>query len=1021
MPNQEKKYRIFRDGTSQQQRWKFALDPASVWVDERSFADLVEEMRCLAPQIAYYNDQNQLQGDWTGLLPPQAEINAMLERAELEQDLAPQLALLVTFLRLFRHAQDDLNGITERHLDFYYQDILQIKHQPPSPDQVHVLFELARNILQERIGEGALLKGGKDVEDKIRYYALEKEIVVHPARVNRLMSACIDTRWSNRIFSAQVANSADGLGAALPEHQPSWAPLGESQFGKVETARSMQAASVGFALSGPTLWLTGGKRSGMIELFTNLDHDLSDSDLADAFRLWFSTEKGWLEAKPVYTKKGSDNSIRINWSLTEKEPAIAPLPSGTDGAIWAGTAPVVKVVLNHAAPNYQYRNFSQLQVTHLRLAVEVEGLKNLALSNDLAGISAEKSFLPFGPQPSIGSSFYIGSEELAGKRINSLTVNWQWANLPVGSNGFADHYAAYAGALSNASFQADVSVFTDTGWINGPTVPLFQALSGQLQRQPYNQSVYNGNFRVVDPEKVARLSISGTDFGHRTFSERYTEIALSIANTSTFQDLPNPPYTPTIKSFSLSYTASAQIIFPSQPGTHRFFHLEPFGHFTAGAGSAPSIVPKIPNGSLYIGLEGLTAPRLLNFLFQCVEGSSDPDRALSAKDLHWDYLSGNDWIPILSDKILQDDTLGLQQAGIIQLRVDQAEVNGTRMPVGPAWLRLSTGLDTDLAPEGAARVQMLALNAVKATLEETLNHLEHLKSPLPAETIRRLQSPKPSIKRTAQPFPSFAGRSPEGQKAYYRRVSERLRHKQRAITTWDHERIVLQAFPEIYKVKCLAHTWDGRACAPGRVSLVVIPQIDLKSSGNLFEPKAGPALRERIRLYLTELIPSLFVEVAIVNPCYEPLRVCAKIKFRPGYDPVFYLNELDLGLQRLLAPWAFAEEEEITIGGRIFGSTIVKFMEKQPYVDYIRDFQLLHYPCRPCIGEMSVWNGAEHLTDDFVVYPLKADPVVASSPVSVLVSAEEHKLSEVDESCTAPTVSSCGIGNMSIEQDFKAQ
>ena len=41
---------------------------------------------------------------------------------------------------------------------------------------------------------------------------------------------------------------------------------------------------------------------------------------------------------------------------------------------------------------------------------------------------------------------------------------------------------------------------------------------------------------------------------------------------------------------------------------------------------------------------------------------------------------------------------------------------------------------------------------------------------------------------------------------YYRRISERLRHKNRAITSWDYEQIILENFPEVFKVKCLNST-----------------------------------------------------------------------------------------------------------------------------------------------------------------------------------------------------------------------
>ncbi|MBK8565147.1 MAG: hypothetical protein IPN76_17860 [Saprospiraceae bacterium] len=46
---------------------------------------------------------------------------------------APHLGLLFTFLELFGRSQNDLNGLTKAHLDFFFQNVLRIKPRPNSP------------------------------------------------------------------------------------------------------------------------------------------------------------------------------------------------------------------------------------------------------------------------------------------------------------------------------------------------------------------------------------------------------------------------------------------------------------------------------------------------------------------------------------------------------------------------------------------------------------------------------------------------------------------------------------------------------------------------------------------------------------------------------------------------------------------------------------------------------------------------------------------------------------------------
>ena len=38
---------------------------------------------------------------------------------------------------------------------------------------------------------------------------------------------------------------------------------------------------------------------------------------------------------------------------------------------------------------------------------------------------------------------------------------------------------------------------------------------------------------------------------------------------------------------------------------------------------------------------------------------------------------------------------------------------------------------------------------------------------------------------------------------YYTRVGERLKHKNRAITPEDYEKVILDRFPGIFQVKCI--------------------------------------------------------------------------------------------------------------------------------------------------------------------------------------------------------------------------
>ncbi|WP_205703519.1 hypothetical protein [Hymenobacter radiodurans] len=63
-----------------------------------------------------------------------AEAKLALERTFTDwDDHAPHYTLFLAFLRLREYARHEANTLPQRHLDFYYRDILRLREKPPSP------------------------------------------------------------------------------------------------------------------------------------------------------------------------------------------------------------------------------------------------------------------------------------------------------------------------------------------------------------------------------------------------------------------------------------------------------------------------------------------------------------------------------------------------------------------------------------------------------------------------------------------------------------------------------------------------------------------------------------------------------------------------------------------------------------------------------------------------------------------------------------------------------------------------
>ncbi|HEX7869710.1 MAG TPA: baseplate J/gp47 family protein, partial [Chryseobacterium sp.] len=230
-----------------------------------------------------------------------------------------------------------------------------------------------------------------------------------------------------------------------------------------------------------------------------------------------------------------------------------------------------------------------------------------------------------------------------------------------------------------------------------------------------------------------------------------------------------------------------------------------------------------------------------------------------------------------------------------------------------------------------------------------------------------------------QPYNSFDYKPEESNEDYYRRISERLRHKNRAITMWDYEHIILQKFPELYKVKCLNHTCETSYQSPGNVTLVVIPDTVNKNVFDIFQPRVSTATLNKVKNHIDQL-NSMHITTFVINPKYEEVTVDLKVKFRPGYDENFYLQELNTDIIKFLSPWALDKNVTITFGVTIHSSLLINYIEKLGYVDYLQDVKLLK-------------KGA-----------LSDKVAVPSNPKSILVSAKSHVISTDVKQCTVKTI-----------------
>lgn len=871
----------------------------------------------------------------------------------------PHMALFITFLKLFDIVQDQMNGIAERMLNFYYRDVLQLVEKPSIPDKVHVVFELAKGVSEFRIANETELDGGKDVAGLDQVYQTDDEIIVNEAKVAELKTLFIEKATLENgvteikeVFARPVANSLDGLGKLFEDEYPKWDTFGRGRSinlspknvcDEIENIKDQfhfnNDAAIGFALASPQLVLQGGNRLIRYRL-NGLSNLMENAPIQEgAIRIKLTTEEGWLTIdrtmnsgqrtklqSTLTTSKfgGLEASTASAYFVSENQLFIYLPPSeasiiGYNPEVHLNTFttsyPVMQILFGpQLAINEEF--FKSLKFDSSSLAVKVgsintteaenspnmDGLTDLVLQNDAGAIDPDTVFDPFTAYPNMGKSLYIGQDEIFNKPLNALSANIQLAVTTVAEPSEPVIFStAPASAMVSLAVGIVNSPFKVNARIGRQWTPLSKDGSEGFNTLDLTHNILLRD-GIVIPAPGRKPLTSYKKYSRETI-KGFIEIQLNqhitaIGEQTSFQMMQEVAELIKVKTVSISYESDLTRL---DPTIDQVYHVYPFGTIEVlitqvdpnenefvGLKIRPVDRIKafnqldsskeyllvdtdgllLPNfsyttpyenlnsseneyqsnssfyevknklllkkmalnasglndslgisinqysgeaqeeGLLYIGLENLKPLQTLTLLFQFAEGSAE-DSDNDPPQINWSYLSNNEWKPLNDINIISDGTYGFQTTGIVKIDVPaDATNNNTIVTTGLHWFRASVTENSHRIPK---LVDVIA-QAVLAKFDDRDNDQTHFECPLPAESIGKLVVGKAEVKSVMQPFASWNGKAKEAGKGFYTRVSERLRHKARAVNSWDYEHLVLNRFPSIYKVKAITHTDPNCLC-----------------------------------------------------------------------------------------------------------------------------------------------------------------------------------------------------------------
>lgn len=1046
------------NGTSRAQRLIESLLPDYVQVDERKMEDLQSFAVKIAGELKFIKNEAPWTGeDWSGFFDQKIQENQLTN---------PHFALFLAFLKLFNFAQQNINTLTQRHLDFYYRDVLRLKEKPAESDQVYLIIKLAKHIQEHLLAKNTAFKAGKDDLGKEILFQTTDPNVINKAEVSSLMS--LFKNENGRLYKSPMANSADGLGAEILTEEMQWKTFGTPS--KLFPNQDRELATVGFAFASPILLMGEGSRKISLKISFKRTDGLLDKlktlPLDQTFEIWFSGEEEWIRAtldweeneenvkskvvdfinnaktwqdiagvepqagpifddpeqgnhrpfrgydigevtaKNILSKRnsypgkkftefnqvtsvrgiGEDKTIDLlysfrnkhqllstadtidlilNCSLLPEDPAVVNYDEEVLIQRIQTNSPVMKVNLANTIQSYGYEILKECEVTKASIKIDVEGVENLVLKNDQTVLPIGKNIQPFGFRPVKGSNFYIGSKEVFGKSPKAVELNFNWHGLPEASKGFGDHYNEYGTTpeRKNQSFTAAVDFLDQKTWKpissakslfegaddhlleSAKTIDLSEPAWDAITKDPDLENLQG--WSPASNRGFLRLKLNSPDFGHKEYPRIFASEALKKTPA-----LPKEPYTPELQSVSLNYTAEEELNL-NKNTWDGFFHLGAFGEAKV---SSKDVIPLLPDysneGELLIGLSEHQQSQNIQLLIQILDGSANPEKPVP--QVNWSYLAGNQWKDFDKYSLLTDETNGLIQSGMLAFAMPrEADKSHTILPDNLTWLKASVNSDSAAIPDFIA----ILAQAVKAQFESNENDPLRVGKAIPEETISKLKIGNSAINKVQQPFSSFGGKTAEASSDFYQRIAERIRHKQRAITSWDYEHLVLEEFSEVYQVKCLNHTsYDGdltkyRALAPRNVALVIISNVQNKNAIDPLRPKASVAQLGKIREFITSIYPpGVFLHV--VNPVFEEIQVKTKVKFHSWADKSFFARKLEDDLKAFLSPWAFETDFDWTFSESLHSSVVLHFVEKLDYVDYLTCFELYHLVKNPVSGAL---------------------------------------------------------------------
>ncbi len=855
--------------------------------------------------------------------------NRLQELTTTANNHEPHVGLLIAFCKLAMLYDAQYNQLVHKHTVFVFNDILRLQKQAVLPDSAYVSLELAKNVNQYFLPRHSMFKAGKNSLGKTVYYQSTADMILNSAKIAAIKST-VRLRKNNDLFTVTGADDATN---AEWQVNNAWLPFND-----------VSDSYTGMGIESKML-VSMQKKDTVIDFEFAFEVDVPASPkLLENTRISLLLEDGTEALLAVSKAEADDHLLKFSTKI-EKDLKVA-VKTGVNARIKLASPD--KDSIDTDDYSVLYRFLLKQQLLNIKVKAYQQSFTPTQVRTVFGMVDGAASFVAFGSSSHAGASFRLYHPYIQYADKLDVTINW------------GDRLKEAVPMSIN-----DTDVTTTTGQESSPVTGFDNNFASSLLVKLESDHKYNatstltkGNSTTTVLTPLPRILLVKSvdlkaDLEELVYEKETQRPILFIAEWLNHRRFITSLYVPYANK-RLQKVALRQrhlelrIRYFDFYRNNRTVHLYPFGERSVNKSSGLTLLPdySVPDlgfnsyeADLYIGLTNITPGQSISLLLDIAEETADQSE-LEAK-VTWHYVTQEKIVALDPSRVV-DTTNHFLQPGIVQMTLPVTATPDNQLLYGDNTYWLVARCDRNA--EVVANVKSIKTNGVVVQRVFDANNQDARKSVAPA-TIENLFPKTANVKAVTQDTPSLNGRETETDLHYFWRSSMRLRHKHRGITQWDIEQLILEQFPNIYKVKCLNHAWYNDAgtniiAKPWHTLITLIPYYLVNAENPNFQPAITLSKLQAVKSWLQSKC-SPFLSFQVLNARWDSLSVELEVVANEDIlDLLYYRQQLSKDIMRFFSPWAFEASGAPALSQKIYAATLVDFIDELPYVHHIKNLKL---------------------------------------------------------------------------------